>query len=162
MIMDRDGNDHRTGRERRHRQQRGTRADDAFWSSKLSPVAPEPTSGSNRAASNRFPGWNAALSALDSLRRGENMESTGRSLQFAGSTFGQHICAFFNSIDEQHRVLRPFIKDGFDRGDKAYHLVDPEQREDHLRRLADAGINVQAAIGAGQLEVRPWQDGPFR
>jgi MEDS: MEthanogen/methylotroph, DcmR Sensory domain len=91
------------------------------------------------------------------------MESTGPSLQFAEATFGQHrhICAFFNSIDEQHRVLRPFIKDGFDRGDKAYHLVDPERREEHLRRLADAGINVQEAMGAGQLEVRPWQDGPL-
>jgi len=60
------------------------------------------------------------------------MESTERSLQFTGSTFGQHICAFFNSIDEQHRVLRPFIKDGFDRGDKAYHLVDPEHHCQNL------------------------------
>ena len=91
------------------------------------------------------------------------MESTGHSPQFTGTTFGQHrhICAFFHNIDEQHRVLRPFIKDGFDRGDKAYHLVDPERREEHLTRLADAGINVQEAMGAGQLEVRPWQDGPF-
>ena len=48
------------------------------------------------------------------------MESTGHSPQFTGTTFGQHrhICAFFNSIDEQHRVLRPFIKDGFDRGER--------------------------------------------
>jgi hypothetical protein len=92
------------------------------------------------------------------------METTAQSQQFTGSTFSQHrhICAFFNSIDEQHRVLRPFIKDGFDRGDRAYHLVDPERREEHLRRLAEAGINVQEAMGTGQLEVRPWQDGPLR
>src|SRR5216683_1426038 len=92
------------------------------------------------------------------------MEGTGQSLPFSGSAFGQHrhICAFFNSIDEQHRVLRPFIKDGFDRGDKAYHLVDPERRKEHLRRLAEAGINVQEAMDSGQLEVRPWQDGPLR
>jgi hypothetical protein len=92
------------------------------------------------------------------------MEANGDSVQFAGSTLGQrrHICAFFNSIAEQHRVLGSFIKDGFDRGDKAFHLVDPEQREDHLRRLAAAGINVQEAMGTGQLEVRPWQDGPLR
>ena len=79
------------------------------------------------------------------------------------SIFGQyrHICAFFYSIDEQHRVLRPFIKDGFDRGDRAYHLVDPERREEHLGRLAEAGINVQEAMGTGQLEVHPWQDGPL-
>jgi hypothetical protein len=92
------------------------------------------------------------------------METNGDSLQFAGSTLGQHrhICAFFNSIDEQHRVLGSFIKDGFDRGDKAFHLVDPEQGEDHLRRLAETGIDVQEAMGTGQLEVRPWQDGPLR
>src|SRR4030081_3216386 len=92
------------------------------------------------------------------------MESTGHSPQFTGSTFGQyrHICAFFNSFDEQHRVLRPFIKDGFDRGDKVFHLVDPERWEEHLSQLAAAGINVQEATGTGQLEVRPWQDGPLR
>jgi MEDS: MEthanogen/methylotroph, DcmR Sensory domain len=92
------------------------------------------------------------------------METNGQSLQFAGGTVGQrrHICAFFNSIDEQHRVLGSFIKDGFDCGDKAFHLVDPEQREDHLRRLAETGIDVQEAMGTGQLEVRPWQDGPLR
>jgi hypothetical protein len=92
------------------------------------------------------------------------METHDHSPQVAGSAVGQHrhICAFFNSIDEQHRVLHSFIKDGFDRGDKAFHLVDPERREEHLRRLAEAGINVQEAMGIGQLEVRPWQDGPLR
>jgi hypothetical protein len=59
-------------------------------------------------------------------------------------------------------VLRSFITDGFDRGDKAFHLVDPERREEHLGRLADAGINVEEAMGIGQLEVQPWQDGPLR
>ncbi|MGH3853850.1 MAG: MEDS domain-containing protein [Pseudonocardiaceae bacterium] len=92
------------------------------------------------------------------------MDTTSQSPQFTESAFGQHrhICAFFNGFDEHYRVLRPFIKDGFERGDRAYHLVDPERREEHLRRLAEAGINVQEAMGTGQLEVRPWQDGPLR
>jgi MEDS: MEthanogen/methylotroph, DcmR Sensory domain len=92
------------------------------------------------------------------------METNGDPLQFDGSTLGRHrhICAFFNSMDEQHRVLRSFIKDGFDLGDKAFHLVDPERREEHLRRLAEAGIDVQEAMDTGQLEVRTWQDGPLR
>jgi hypothetical protein len=91
------------------------------------------------------------------------METHGSSPQFAGSTLAQHrhICAFFNGIDEQHRVLRSFISDGFERGDKAFHLVDPDRRDDHLRRLAEAGINVQEAMSSGQLEVWPWQDGPL-
>jgi MEDS: MEthanogen/methylotroph, DcmR Sensory domain len=74
----------------------------------------------------------------------------------------RHVCAFFNSLDEQHRVLNSFIKEGFDQGDKAFHLVDPERREEHLRRLADAGIDVETAMVSGQLEVHPWQDGPLR
>jgi hypothetical protein len=91
------------------------------------------------------------------------METQDDSLQFAGGTLGQHrhVCAFFNSIDEEYRVLRSFIKDGFDQGDKAFHLVDPERRAEHLKRLAEAGINVEEAMGTGQLEVRPWQDGPL-
>jgi len=92
------------------------------------------------------------------------MGTTDRSVQFAGGTLGRHrhICAFFNNIDEQHRVLRSFIKDGFDRGEKAFHIVDPELREEHLKRLAEADINVERAMGTGQLEVRPWQDAQLR
>jgi len=52
------------------------------------------------------------------------------------------------------RGLRP--------GDKAFHLVNPELREDHLKRLAEAGINVRETMDTGQLEVRPWQDAPLR
>jgi MEDS: MEthanogen/methylotroph, DcmR Sensory domain len=89
---------------------------------------------------------------------------TNDSVQFAGSVLGRHrhICAFFNGIDEEHMVLRSFIKDGFDRGDKAFHLVDPELREQHLKRLAEAGINIREGMDTGQLEVRPWQDAPLR
>jgi KaiC/GvpD/RAD55 family RecA-like ATPase len=55
-------------------------------------------------------------------------------------------------------VLRSFFKDGFDRGEKATHIVEADKREDYLRRLAEAGINVQETMGAGQLEVLPWTD----
>ena len=92
------------------------------------------------------------------------MATEGLSAEFAAGNLGgqRHICAFFNSADEEHRVLRSFFKRGFERGDKAFHLVDPELREEHLKRLAAAGINVQDAMGTGQLEVRPWQDAPLR
>jgi hypothetical protein len=73
-----------------------------------------------------------------------------------------HICAFFNDIDEQHRVLRSFITEGFAREDKALHIVDPDAREAHLRRLGEAGIDVEGALSSGQLEVRRWQDAYLR
>jgi hypothetical protein len=93
-----------------------------------------------------------------------DVETDDRSLPFTRSALGQHrhVCAFFNGIEEQHRVLRSFFTDGFARGDKAFHLVDPKRREDHLTRLAEAGIDVHEAMGIGQLEVRPWEDGPLR
>jgi hypothetical protein len=92
------------------------------------------------------------------------MATNGGSVRCAGCTLGQHrhICAFFNSVDEEHRVLRSFIKDGFERGDKAFHLVGPDLWEDHLRRLAEAGIDVAQAMGTGQLELRRWQDAYLR
>src|ERR1700738_1773941 len=92
------------------------------------------------------------------------MATESRSVNFAGGSLAgqRHICAFFNSADEEYRVLRSFYKDGFDRGDKSFHLVNPELREEHLKRLTEAGINVQEAMDSGQLEVRPWQDAPLR
>jgi hypothetical protein len=88
------------------------------------------------------------------------MGTTEQSLQFTASNFGpdRHICAFFNSSDEQHRVLRTFIADGFADGDKSYHYVDPGRQDEHLGWLAEVGINVEEATSTGQLEVRPWQD----
>ena len=92
------------------------------------------------------------------------METNGGSVQCAGGSLGQHrhICAFFNDLDEQHRVLRSFIREGFERGDKAFHIVDPELWEDHLKRLAEAGIDVPQAMGTGQLELQRWQDAYLR
>jgi MEDS: MEthanogen/methylotroph, DcmR Sensory domain len=92
------------------------------------------------------------------------METNGGSVQCAGGSLGQHrhICAFFNGFVEQHTVLRSFIKEGFQQGDKAFHIVDPELRENHLKRLAEAGIDVEQAMGTGQLELRGWQDAYLR
>jgi hypothetical protein len=86
------------------------------------------------------------------------------SVQFAGRPLGRerHVCALFSGIDEEHRVLRSFFKEGFDRGDKAFHIVDPELRDEHLKRLADVGIDVERAMGTGQLQVRAWQECQFR
>ena len=92
------------------------------------------------------------------------MESHDTSVQIMPDVLdagNRHICAFFNGMDEHYRVLQSFISDGFDQGDKAFHLVDPQRREDHLRRLADAGIDVEEAVASGQLEVHPWEDGPL-
>jgi len=77
-------------------------------------------------------------------------------IPFAGSQLAEtrHVCAFFNSNDEAYRVLLPFIKDGFDSGDKAVHVINPDQKESHLTRLTAAGIDTNSARQQGQLELR--------
>lgn len=81
-------------------------------------------------------------------------------IHLAGATLArnQHVCAFFHNRDEEYRVLLPFIRDGFERGEKAFHVVDPKRRVDHLERLKSAGIEVEETQQTGQLDVRNWED----
>ncbi len=86
-------------------------------------------------------------------------ERTGP-IRLGGTVLGpaRHICAFFNSRDDEYRVLLPFIKDGFECGEKALHILGPDQRDEHLRRLVSAGIDARAAQQSGQLELHNWKD----
>jgi hypothetical protein len=87
--------------------------------------------------------------------------TTAAPIRLAGAELAEtwHVCAFFNSEEEEYRVLLPFIKDGFACGEKAFHVVNPDRRADHLQRLAAAGIDVRAAEQRGQFELsnnREW------
>jgi MEDS: MEthanogen/methylotroph, DcmR Sensory domain len=90
----------------------------------------------------------------------ENRE-TGR---LAGVTLEQyrHVCIFYNSKDEEYRILRSFISEGFTKGDKAFHIIDERSRPEHLQRLAAFGIDVTATQATGQLEVRGWEAAHLR
>jgi hypothetical protein len=79
-------------------------------------------------------------------------------IRFAGSELGahRHICGFFRNPEEKYRLLLPFIKEGIDRGEKAFHIVDPAERQAHLRQLASAGIDAPSVQEKGQLELQDW------
>jgi hypothetical protein len=85
-------------------------------------------------------------------------------IHFANATLGtdRHICAFFHSPDEEYRVLLPFIREGIEREEKAFHIVDPRLMDDHFRRLQSAGIDTDHAARRGQLVVKRWQDAYLR
>jgi hypothetical protein len=96
------------------------------------------------------------------------MKALAAAMPFAGAQLSEarHVCAFFKSDEEKYRVLLPFIKDGFEQGDKAVHVVHPDQCPDHLARLSAAGIDAAAARQNGQFELRTstetyLQDGHF-
>jgi len=79
-------------------------------------------------------------------------------ISIAGSELGEarHICAFFADDEEEYRVLLPFIRDGLACGQRAVHVVNSEQREEHLQRLNAEGIDTTSYHEIGQLDV--WND----
>ena len=86
--------------------------------------------------------------------------STEPPVRLAGRTLKEtrHVCAFFNSRGEQNKTLMPFFKEGFDRGEKLFHIVDARLHDDHISACRDCGIEVEKAQMNGQLEVRHWED----
>lgn len=82
-----------------------------------------------------------------------------RSVKLAGSelTCSCHACAFFSSDDEEQAILAPFAKDGLAANDRLVQILNDQHREVRVRRLKEAGIDVDAATARGQLEMRPWE-----
>ncbi len=81
-------------------------------------------------------------------------------VRLAGRTLKKtrHICAFFHSREEQDRVLMPFFKEGAERGEKLFHVVDARKHDEHVAACAQCGIDVDKAQASGQLEIRHWED----
>ena len=54
------------------------------------------------------------------------MAEVQEEVRLAGSVLSRscHVCAFFHSKEEEYQVLMPFIKEGIERGDHAFHVVD--------------------------------------
>jgi len=81
-------------------------------------------------------------------------------IRLAGRTLREtrHVCAFFHSKDEQNKLLMPFFKEGIDRGEKIFQIVDGRRRQEHLCDCQAWGIDTAAAEASGQLEVRAWEE----
>lgn len=70
----------------------------------------------------------------------------------------RHICAFFHSKEEEYQTLLDFIQEGIERKERAFHIVDANERDKHRSRLEREGVPVQAAEKSGQLKVACWED----
>jgi hypothetical protein len=96
--------------------------------------------------------------------RRKTMGEPQKTVRLAGMEFERscHACAFFHSREEEYRVLLPFAQEGFERGEKGFHIVDPRHRQERLQRLEQLGVDVRKAEHTGQLEVRAWEDAHLR
>jgi hypothetical protein len=88
---------------------------------------------------------------------GDNITLAGAKLQH-----NRHVCAFFNSQHEEYDVMLPFIKEGIERGEKAFHIVDPSRQADHRQCLEAAGMNTAELESTNQLEIRLWEQAYLR
>jgi hypothetical protein len=73
-----------------------------------------------------------------------------------------HVCAFFHGREEEYRVLLPLAKEGFERGEKVFNIVDAEHLPERMRRLNEVGISPATARHPGQIEVRVWEEAHLR
>lgn len=64
-----------------------------------------------------------------------------------------HVCAFFDSRDQEYAVLGSYYREGLDAGEKCLHIVAPDLCDDHRARLERIGIDVCGCERAGQLDI---------
>ncbi len=89
----------------------------------------------------------------------ESLIERRHGIHLAGSILrGKHVAVFSHSKMETNAVLDPFIAEGLRQGHKVVPLIDPDDRDDLVRRLRDQGLDIQSAEARRQLEVVPWQD----
>jgi hypothetical protein len=69
-----------------------------------------------------------------------------------------HVCAFFDSRNDEHRVLSPFYAEGIEWGEKVMLIVDPALKQDQVDQLRAHGIDTDGCQQCGQLEVHSWDD----
>jgi len=81
-------------------------------------------------------------------------------IQFAGTGLGaqRHICGFFDDPEDEYRVTLPFVREGLERKQLNFHIVDPANRASYIRRLEQAGLPVADLEKSGRFELRTWPE----
>lgn len=69
-----------------------------------------------------------------------------------------HICAFFDSRDEQYEILLPWIKEGLENNETVLTILERQLHNDHSSRLAQADIPVKKTVENGQLKIAATED----
>lgn len=69
-----------------------------------------------------------------------------------------HVCAFFNSRDEEYGVMTPFYKETEEQGEQMLHIVPPQYKKDHETRLEAGGVNARKCISCRQLRILGWDE----
>ncbi|HET9426290.1 MAG TPA: MEDS domain-containing protein [Gemmatimonadaceae bacterium] len=74
-----------------------------------------------------------------SRARSRSVKLCGREIERPG-----HVCAFFNSREEEYAALLPYLRQGIDAGEEVVSVIDASRVEDHRTRLRSAGLAPDA------------------
>lgn len=69
-----------------------------------------------------------------------------------------HVCAFFDSRDEQYRIILPYLKEGLHRKEKIINILESDCHHEHCERLLNAGIPVYEKSLSNQLNILASED----
>src|SRR5260370_6297795 len=97
-------------------------------------------------------------------RVGGSVGVSAQPIQFAGTALGahRHICGFFDGPEDEYRVTLPFVEEGLQRKELAFHIVDPANRAGYIRRLEQAGLPVAELEKSGRFKLRPGPEPDLR
>jgi hypothetical protein len=70
----------------------------------------------------------------------------------------RHVCAFFSSPADEYDTLLPFICNGINCGQRAFHVLRAQHKANHLEQLRKTGIDVEKVMKSRQLEIALPQD----
>jgi hypothetical protein len=65
----------------------------------------------------------------------------------------RHLCAFFDSREDQYDAFLPYFAEGLANGEQVVYILDRSRREEAHRRLAEHGIDVEWRLAHDQLQI---------
>ncbi|MFB3814984.1 MAG: MEDS domain-containing protein [Terriglobales bacterium] len=71
---------------------------------------------------------------------------------------GDHVCGMFRTNEEQQEATGMFLRDGIARGERIVYVASAGTREDICGSLQRAGIDAEACLARGQLQLRNFRD----
>ena len=69
-----------------------------------------------------------------------------------------HVCAFFDSSDEQYKVILPYLQQGLERKEKVINILERARHNEHCNRLLNAGIPIEETSATNQLNILASED----
>lgn len=66
---------------------------------------------------------------------------------------GDHLCCFYDTEGAYRASVMPFLRQGFERGEKVFYIVDTHTPQTVKRYLEAEGVDVEPCAARGQCEI---------